>query len=137
MANPRMCYVLQKELHLEATHIMCEQHYNWWYPRFIRYWELNEVDTMYEIPKHYHYGNSLTYYFEKEELAFIVNQLFNCGCCERHSKGIIPNVSHCVSIREKQSIRARIQMKNNSHHIECSCPCRHILRNIERIENNV
>ena len=50
MANPRMNYVLQKELRIEATHIMCEQHYNWWYPKLARHWHLNDVETMYEIP---------------------------------------------------------------------------------------
>ena len=137
MANPRMSYVLQKELHLEATHIMCEQHYNWWYPKLARYWHLNDVETMYEIPKQYHYGNSLRYYFEKEELKFIIKQLSNCGCCERHSKGIIPNVSHCLTIRENQSIRARIQMKNHYGDDQCTCSCRHILRNIQRLKNKV
>ena len=138
MANPRMNYILQKELRLEAAHIMCEQHYNWWHPKIDRFWQLNDVETMYEIPNQYRYGNTFSHYFEKDERIFIMKQLFNCGCCERHSMGIIPNVSHCITIREKQSVRARIQMKNHYGNNECTCPCRHILRQmIESNENKV
>ena len=138
MANPRMSQLTKRELHLEATHIMCEQHYNWWYPKLARYWHLNDVETMYEIPLKYHYGHSLMHYFTKDELIFIMRQLFNCGCCERHSKGIIPNKSHCLTIREKQSMRARIQMKNHyGDNNQCTCSCRHILRHIEKLKNSI
>tara|TARA_B100001769_G_scaffold195119_1_gene155528 strand:- start:10411 stop:10893 length:483 start_codon:yes stop_codon:yes gene_type:complete len=137
MANPRMNNILQNEIHLESAHIMCEQHYNWWYPKMARYWHINDVETMYEIPTRIQYVPSLMYYFTKEELVFIMKQLFKCGCCKRHSQGIIPNKPHCHIIRNKRSLREINQMNNHYEEREhkCTCPCRHMLRNIERLKN--
>ena len=129
MSRPRLDEGFQKELRLEAAFILCEQHYNWWYPKMTRYWNLNDVETTYELPNHYRYGRSMLVYFNKDEIKFITEQLTNCGCCKRHSQGI-DATPHCSSIRPKQSLRASRQMKNHFGNNLCTCPCRHILRRI-------
>ena len=135
MSQPRLDEGFQKELRLEAAFILCEQHYNWWYPKMTRYWHLNDVETTYELPDHYRYAHSMLVYFNKDELKFITEQLTNCGCCNRHSQGITAT-PHCISIRPKQSLRASRQMKNHFGKNLCTCPCRHILRRIINLNTN-
>ena len=135
MSQPRLDEGFQKELRLEAAFILCEQHYNWWYPKITRYWHLNDVETLYELPNHYRYAHSMLVYFNKDEIKFITEQLSNCGCCNRHSQGITAR-PHCTSIRPKQSLRASRQMKNHFGKKLCNCPCRHILRRIINLNTN-
>lgn len=136
MAQPRLDEAFQKELRLESAFMLCEQHYNWWYPKMTCYWHLNDVETTYEFPDHYRYGRSMLVYFTKDELKFITKQLINCGCCERHSQGIHAT-PHCTTIRPKQSLRAIREMNNHYGNRCCTCPCRHILRRILNINTNV
>jgi hypothetical protein len=127
MARPRLSTAFQKEIQLEAALMLCEQHYNWWYPKMCRYWHLNDIETTYEFPDIYNYGKSLGIYFNKDELIFITNKLLKCGCCKRHSHGVL-DTPHCRNIRTRQSLRATRQMKNAYGNNTCTCPCRHILR---------
>ena len=136
MAQPRFGKEFKKELELESAFILCEQHYNWWYPKMSCYWHLNDVETTYEFPDHYRYARSMKVYFNHDELQFITEQLTNCGCCKRHSQGI-KDEPHCVKIRKHQSLRAMRQMRNHFGTNVCTCPCRHILRRILNINNNV
>ena len=136
MAQPRLDEAFQKELRLESAFMLCEQHYNWWYPKMTCYWHLNDVETTYEFPDHYRYGRSMLVYFTKDELKFITNQLINCGCCERHSQGINAT-PHCKTIRPKQSLRAIRERNKHYENMFCACPCRHILRRIININTNV
>ena len=136
MAQPRLDETFQKELRLESAFMLCEQHYNWWYPKMTCYWHLNDVETTYEFPDHYRYGRSMLVYFTKDELKFITEQLTNCGCCKRHSCGI-HTTPHCTTIRPKQSLRARREMNNHYGNKSCTCPCRHILRRILNINTDV
>ena len=135
MAQPRLDEDFQKELRLESAFMLCEQHYNWWYPKMTCYWHLNDVETTYEFPDHYRYGRSMLVYFTKDELKFITKQLTNCGCCQRHSQGI-HTIPHCTTIRPKQSLRAIREMNNHYGNKCCTCPCRHILRRILNINTN-
>ena len=128
MARPRLSTAIQKEIHLEAALILCEQHYNWWYPKMCRYWHLNDIETTREFPDIHNYGKSIGIYFTKDELIFIAAQLLKCGCCKRHSQGILA-APHCHNIRPRQSHRATRQMKNHyGNNATCTCPCRHFLR---------
>jgi hypothetical protein len=136
MAQPRLDEELKKELRIESALILCEQHYNWWYPKMMCYWHLNDVETTYEFPDHYRYDRSMLIYFTKDELKFITKQLTNCGCCEHHSQGIHAT-PHCITIRPKQSLRAIREMNNHYGNKCCTCPCRHILRRILNINTNV
>ena len=136
MAQPRLDEAFQKELRLESAFMLCEQHYNWWYPKMTCYWHLNDVETTYEFPDHYRYGRSMLVYFTKDELKFITKELTNCGCCKRHSRGIHAT-PHCTTIRPKLSLRAIREMNNHYGNKCCTCPCRHILRRIININTNV
>jgi|TARA_B110000114_G_scaffold109075_2_gene114513 hypothetical protein len=127
MARPRLSISIQKEIYLEAALMLCEQHYNWWYPKMCRYWHINDIETTYEFPDIHKYGKSIGIYFNKEELVFITTQLLKCGCCKRHSQGIF-TTPHCHNIRLRQSHRATRQMNNDYGINTCTCHCRHFLR---------
>jgi len=125
MANPRLKPDFQKEIKLESAHMMCEQHYKWWYCKIKQRYPFLERFT-------YHYKTSFLYYFSLDELQFIKQQLYNCECCVRHSTRSI-DTAECNIIRQKQSLRALRQMKNYCGPGVCTCPCRHIIRQIERV----
>tara|TARA_B110000483_G_scaffold230725_1_gene296256 strand:+ start:9831 stop:10283 length:453 start_codon:yes stop_codon:yes gene_type:complete len=125
MANPRLRPEFQKELKLESAHMMCEQHYKWWYCKIKQRYPFLERFT-------YHYMTSFIYYFSLDELQFIKQQLYNCECCERHSNRSI-DTGECNIIRTNPSLRALRQMKNYCGPGLCRCPCRHIIRQIERV----
>lgn len=135
MAQPRLGGDFKRELQLEAAFILCEQHYNWWFPKMTCYWHINNEEPNYEFPDNYRYGRSMKVYFTKEELQFITEQLASCGCCKRHSQGIYSE-PHCIKLRPSKSLRAAREMKHYSGLSICSCPCRHILRRILNINRD-
>lgn len=143
ISSPRMSDKIKKELKLEAAHMMCKIHYEWWYPKLVKYWHLNDIEDMSELPLKYTYNYTLLHSYDQDRIIFIMKQLFNCGCCKRHSQGILDK-PHCLHIRKNMSLREKRDTNNyklsintmfqesryNSKNNICSCNCRHILRNI-------
>ena len=136
MAQPRLGADFKRELQLESAFMLCEQHYNWWFPKMTCYWRNNNEEPNYEFPDNYRYGRSMKVYFTKEELQFITEQLASCGCCNRHSQGI-QGEPHCTKIRERKSLREIREMKKYYGIIMCTCPCRHILRRILNVNSQL
>jgi hypothetical protein len=131
---------MKKEIELEAAHMMCKIHYEWWYPKFVRYWHLNDIEDISELPLEYTYGYTLLQRNTNERIKFIMAQLLTCGCCKRHSQGIIDK-PHCDNLRTKFSLREIRDVNlpfisgwfpetmHNKKNL-CNCICRHVLRNI-------
>ena len=136
MAQPRLGADFKRELQLESAFILCEQHYNWWFPKMTCYWRNNNEEQNYEFPDNYRYGRSMKVYFDKEELRFITEQLASCGCCKRHSQGI-QGEPHCKEIRKRKTLREIREMKKYYGIKICICPCRHILRRILNVNSQL
>ncbi len=145
LSRPKLSIQITRELKLEAAHMMCKIHYEWWYPKLVRYWHLNDIEHMSELPLEYRYDYTLMHCYSQERIIFIMKQLFNCGCCKRHSQGILDK-PHCNHLRKKFSLREIRDVNNygcsintmfpeTRHNIRtknCSCNCRHVLRCIYR-----
>ena len=62
--------------------------------------------------------------FDKNQKKIIINNLKQCGCCERHSKGIFSK-PHCNNVNVKHTItKKETLLKSN----KCNCWCRHNIR---------
>ena len=149
LSRPTLSIRMKKEIELEAAHMMCKIHYEWWYPKFVRYWHLNDIEDITELPLEYTYDYTLLQRNTTERIKFIMTQLFNCGCCKRHSQGILDK-PHCKHLRKKFSLREIRDVKTYGYSLkcmfpeirhnknnECNCICRHVLRNIYRNIKNV
>ena len=140
LSRPKLSIQITRELKLEAAHMMCKIHYEWWYPKFVRYWHLNDIEDITELPLEYTYDYTLLQRNTSERIKFIMRQLFNCGCCKRHSQGILDK-PHCIHLRKNLSLREIRDVNSydysfkiiiNPKYNECNCICRHVLRNIYR-----
>ena len=138
LSRPTLSIQMKKEIELEAAHMMCKIHYEWWHPKIVRYWYLNDIEDIAELPLEYTYDCTLLQRNTTERIKFIMSQLFNCGCCKRHSQGILDK-PHCNHLRKKFSLREIRDVKNydysfkiiiNPKYNKCNCICRHVLRNI-------
>ena len=149
LSSPTLSIQMKKELELESAHMMCKIHYEWWYPKFVRYWHLNDIEDISELPLEYSYDYTLLRCNTSERIKFIMRQLFNCGCCKRHSQGIL-NKPHCTHLRQKFTLRELRDVKTYDYSLQCmftetrhhkknkcNCNCRHVFRNINRYIKDV
>ena len=77
------------------------------------------------------YGVFLKDGLTHEEQQNILKKLQNCGCCERHSCGILrfPHCNHIVGYRSKNNMRYSSDDLNfNNCFCGCKCSCRHEMR---------
>ena len=141
MANPHLNFDLKEELLLESSHMMLYLHnlkWNLGYDKFINntLYLKNYDET--DITPGYLYVRSFELLYTKECISIIKKNLFNCGCCIRHSKGIYDN-QHCNKIRKHNIIRKKRECNYFSSYIpsenSCSCPCRSVIRLFNK--NNV
>ena len=145
-SRPIISNVMKKELYLEKAHLMCKINYNWWYLNLIKYWSIYDIEHMIELPIEYNYDYAFISYFSKEELNFIIKNLFNCNCCKKNSQGILNKSSskNRLSLQEinnicyfenniKYNIKINLNEKVNCYRNKCNCSCRHILTAISSI----
>ena len=66
-----------------------------------------------------------------DKLTYVYNNLKKCGCCERHSQGVIMGL-HNTNIKTHKSFRTRLQNDYSFCEKECKCCCRHYMRMILR-----
>ena len=78
-----------------------------------------------------------------DKLTYVYNNLKKCGCCERHSQGVIME-PHNTNIKTHKTFHTRLQTRlpGYSYHYpyyekDCKCCCRHNMRAILRRNSEI